>query len=1263
MSSDSVLYEYTLDGRILTIDLTEEMFLDYTDLQIPDFVLKNYPTGLSIQNVNGISPTQVNIQLAFDGADIDMDFNFAVGIHHSVLKNTDTLALYPNSLNISVYIEQPVATITADSLLNEGRLDSRILNIKLIEEKFINYTSLLISNFVLVNAPAGLTIESVEGISPTQAKINLSFDGTDFDIDITDFRIKISSSILLQTVTGYLSTNNLIIFSTNENLPLSMSAIVEDISCYGNCDGSITPIISGGTPPYRIILNDLKEVYDLDSSITNLKVGISNNFLQQSKDSDLISNELIIYCDGGLPSCTLTSDSVLTESNLGRRYLELNLLNENFVDYQTIIPANFQLVNYPAGLTIESVLGISPTRARIYLDFDGTDFDVVYANFYVRISKDILVQSKVSDLSSSSLMIVGVYIEQPVAILTPDSILIEGRLNARVLAIELIEEKFRNYANLHISDFTLVNAPTGLIIQSVTGISPVRVNISLQFDGTDFDEDIFKFRVDIKSLVLVQTVYGILSSSQLTILADVENSLKGFSSNMEQLVATITADTILSERCLNYSSLTVDLSYEEFINYLTLLISDFTLINAPPGLSVEAVTGISETKAILDLQFDGTDFDVAIINFHIRISKDVLVQSTVSDLESNSLIIYGSPEVPIAIMMDDSGLYEFNLDRCFLVINLVDEKFLNYSTLSITDFTLNNEPIGLVIQSVTGISPVHVLIALQFDGTDFDTSINNFSVTIDKSKLLQSTTNLTTNTSLIHATVEFPVLLATPDSILHELTLDRRSLTLKLTDEKFLDYTSLDISSFYLLNAPNGLQIESVSGINSRTAVLNLAYAGTDLDNLCAGITKLTVTDANGCSKSETFTISEPDSLYLTKTVNNVTCNDGSDGSITIDVHGGILPYNYLWSTGEITEDIVNIPSGKYWISVSDANGWSITDTTIVHEPLPIQVLFNGLYGSCEGEIIIDSLTVSGGTPPHYIKIDDNLFLNEIHQDGASHAFGIFGYPLSGWHTIVIKDANECESEEFSVLVPYQIKIEFEVRPLTCFNGSDANINSIISGGTNPYEYIWNTGETSDYLTDIDSGTYILKITDFKGCIGIDSVKINNPAPVLTGDIIGNTMVQQSSIESYSVSETSGSNYNWVIKSGDIVTGQGSNSIQVQWASPSTGKVSVIKTDENLCQGDTISINVEISTGYFSPSIEQIRIFPNPFNNKTLIQFPNSNNETYKFILTDISGKRLRELDNITSDELILERGEIPAGLYLIELGGPKIYRGKIIIE
>ena len=99
-----------------------------------------------------------------------------------------------------------------------------------------------------------------------------------------------------------------------------------------------------------------------------------------------------------------------------------------------------------------------------------------YNNFKVVIDKSILFYSKTSDLTSNNLIITA-YVETPVAALSADSVLTEYRINARTLYIDLTEEAFRNYATLVPSNFTLVNRPTGLTIQSVSGISPTRAEI------------------------------------------------------------------------------------------------------------------------------------------------------------------------------------------------------------------------------------------------------------------------------------------------------------------------------------------------------------------------------------------------------------------------------------------------------------------------------------------------------------------------------------------------------------------------------------------------------------------------------------------------------------------------------------------------------------------------------------------------------------------------------------------------------------------
>ena len=68
-------------------------------------------------------------------------------------------------LIILAYTENPVATLSADSVLTERRLDFRTLVLNLTEEEFTNPGGLQVSNFNLANAPAGLSIESVTGIS------------------------------------------------------------------------------------------------------------------------------------------------------------------------------------------------------------------------------------------------------------------------------------------------------------------------------------------------------------------------------------------------------------------------------------------------------------------------------------------------------------------------------------------------------------------------------------------------------------------------------------------------------------------------------------------------------------------------------------------------------------------------------------------------------------------------------------------------------------------------------------------------------------------------------------------------------------------------------------------------------------------------------------------------------------------------------------------------------------------------------------------
>ena len=92
-----------------------------------------------------------------------------------------------------------------------------------------------------------------------------------------------------------------------------------------------------------------------------------------------------------------------------------------------------------------------------------------------------------------------------------------------------------------------------------------------------------------------------------------------------------------------------------------------------------------------------------------------------------------------------------------------------------------------------------------------------------------------------------------------------------------------------------------------------------DLENLVAGDYTLTVTDANENTISETITVSEPEGISISTSVINPNPGE-NNGAIDITVIVGIQPCNYIWSNGEITEDLDNISSSRYIVTVTDAN-------------------------------------------------------------------------------------------------------------------------------------------------------------------------------------------------------------------------------------------------------------------------------------------------------------------------------------------------------
>ncbi|HEX5168908.1 MAG TPA: hypothetical protein VFW11_07025 [Cyclobacteriaceae bacterium] len=119
------------------------------------------------------------------------------------------------------------------------------------------------------------------------------------------------------------------------------------------------------------------------------------------------------------------------------------------------------------------------------------------------------------------------------------------------------------------------------------------------------------------------------------------------------------------------------------------------------------------------------------------------------------------------------------------------------------------------------------------------------------------------------------------------------------------------------------ITLNPVNGVAPYTYEWSNGSTGNSLSGLEPGIYTVKVTDATGCSRDLAYVITDPTGITSSATVTNDQCNSQGNFSIDITVTGGQGPYTYEWSNGETTEDLANLETGIYTVTITDVNGCS----------------------------------------------------------------------------------------------------------------------------------------------------------------------------------------------------------------------------------------------------------------------------------------------------------------------------------------------------
>lgn len=252
--------------------------------------------------------------------------------------------------------------------------------------------------------------------------------------------------------------------------------------------------------------------------------------------------------------------------------------------------------------------------------------------------------------------------------------------------------------------------------------------------------------------------------------------------------------------------------------------------------------------------------------------------------------------------------------------------------------------------------------------------------------------------------------------------------------------------------------------------------------------------------------INQKSDLVISANIINVSNINGNDGSITVQVLGGIAPYQYIWSGGYTTSSLTNLTSGEYYLTVVDFYGNRKSKRISVLEPYALFCNFKttDVVGLTKGSLNI--LSIFGGNGPYKIELlssNGNLLYNNPTLPMTINNLIVGSYSLK------VTDSSTTPQiliQNVDILLTPPVTAVIKFYSTNCFKYNESNIVITISGGVPPYLSV-TTKTNSNYQSnklnqhDLEPGQYIVNITDSVGQNYTDTGILDPPFYIVMANI------------------------------------------------------------------------------------------------------------------------------------------------------------------
>lgn len=401
--------------------------------------------------------------------------------------------------------------------------------------------------------------------------------------------------------------------------------------------------------------------------------------------------------------------------------------------------------------------------------------------------------------------------------------------------------------------------------------------------------------------------------------------------------------------------------------------------------------------------------------------------------------------------------------------------------------------------------------------------------------------------------------------------------------------------------------------------VWNTGSTDSYISGVSSGEYTVTVYDTNNCDSVINIEISDNSDLSLLMSEpDTLPCYEQCQGVASAYIENGVAPYTYEWSTGQNSEEITGLCADTYVFSVTDAENCTRVDSVTIEQPDELSVAIGLSQGiDCYGQTASVGAQPYGGTPEYEI----------IWENGSSSMFR--DNLVAGTYAATVTDANGCEAvNQITVTDVAPFYFDSLMQNTVCGNVCNGVAELYPEGGTPPFTYTWESGNTDSVRTDLCEGTYPVTITDANGCVYITEMIIENDSlyPSLDAYADENRLLVG---QSTGVHAESGSGTSFVWRPGDYLS---DSTIAHPIATPQESiTYEVMVMDENGCMNiDT----VEIIVGDVFCDEPYIYV-PNAFSpnndgeNDVLFVHTNMADEVY-FVVYDRWGKEVFITNDIT---------------------------------